>query len=77
VAYVYAGRNSCNQSFCAGIPDEALDHEWELFKRWELTETEIPSKYKELLMIAVHPETRCRYYLLFRRSSTRSGSTCR
>ena len=51
--------------FFASIPDEALDHEWELFRRWELDETEIPNKYKELLMLAVHAETRCRYCLLF------------
>jgi len=52
-------------SFFERIPDDALDHEWELFKRWELTETEIPSKYKELLMLAVHAETHCHYCLLF------------
>jgi len=52
-------------SFFERIPDEALGHEWALFKRWELEETEIPNKYKELLMLAVHAETRCRYCLLF------------
>ena len=52
-------------SFFERIPDEALDHEWELFKRWELSETEIPNKYKELMMLAVHAETRCRYCTLF------------
>lgn len=52
-------------SFFDRIPEEALDHEWELFKRWELSETTIPNKYKELLMLAVHAETRCQYCLLF------------
>lgn len=52
-------------SFFEPIPDAALDHEWELFKRWELGETRIPNKYKELLMLAVHAETHCRYCTLF------------
>jgi len=52
-------------SFFNRIPDEAIDQEWTLFKRFELEETEIPNKYKELMMLAVHSETRCRYCTLF------------
>jgi AhpD family alkylhydroperoxidase len=52
-------------SFFDRIPEEALDEEWTLFKRWELEETLIPNKYKELLMLAVHAETKCRYCTLF------------
>lgn len=52
-------------SFFDRIPDDAIDEEWTLFKHWELEETLIPNKYKELLMLAVHSETRCRYCTLF------------
>jgi AhpD family alkylhydroperoxidase len=52
-------------SFFSRIPDEVLDPEWQLFKRWELGDTLIPNKYKELMMLAVHSETRCRYCVLF------------
>jgi AhpD family alkylhydroperoxidase len=52
-------------SFFNRVPDDLLDHEWQLFRRLELSETLIPSKYKELLMLAVHAETRCRYCTLF------------
>lgn len=52
-------------TFFNQIPDEALDPEWTLFKRFELEQTIIPNKYKELLMLAVHSETRCRYCTLF------------
>ena len=52
-------------SFFDRIPDEAIDQEWTLFKRWELDETLIPAKYKELMMLAVHSETRCEYCTLF------------
>lgn len=52
-------------SFYDRIPDDVLDQEWTLFKHWELGETHIPNKYKELLMLAVHAETKCRYCTLF------------
>lgn len=52
-------------SFFNRIPDAVIDHEWTLFKHWELGETHIPNKYKELLMLAVHAETKCRYCTLF------------
>lgn len=52
-------------SFFERMPDATLDQEWSLFKRWELEETRIPNKYKELLMLAVHSETHCRYCTLF------------
>ena len=58
-------------SFFGRIPDEVLDPEWQLFKRWELGETLIPNKYKELLMLAVHSETRCRYCTLFHTEAAR------
>lgn len=52
-------------SFFNRVPDDLLDHEWQLFRRLELGETLIPNKYKELMMLAVHAETRCRYCTLF------------
>ena len=52
-------------SFFNRVPDETLDHEWQLFRRMEFGETHIPNKYKELLMLAVHAETHCRYCTLF------------
>jgi len=52
-------------SFFNRMPDQTVDEEWTLFKHWELDKTLIPNKYKELLMLAVHAETRCRYCTLF------------
>ncbi|WP_156727898.1 carboxymuconolactone decarboxylase family protein [Streptomyces apocyni] len=51
--------------FFADIPDDLLDAEWEIFKKLELGETLIPNKYKELIGIALHSETKCRYCTLF------------
>lgn len=51
--------------FMRRIPDQFLDAEWTLFKELELGETLIPNKYKELIGVAVHSETKCRYCTLF------------
>ncbi|MDH2390526.1 carboxymuconolactone decarboxylase family protein [Streptomyces sp. HNM0663] len=52
-------------AFFAEIPDSLLEAEWEIFKTLELGETLIPNKYKELIGIALHSETKCRYCTLF------------
>jgi AhpD family alkylhydroperoxidase len=52
-------------SFFKSIPEEFLDYEWELFKRIELGQTLIPNKYKELMGVALHSETKCHYCTLF------------
>lgn len=52
-------------SFFQEIGDEYLDFEWELFKKLELGDTLIPNKYKELMGIAIHSESKCRYCTLF------------
>lgn len=52
-------------SFFSEIPDRLLDAEWTLFKDLELGETLIPNKYKELIGVALHANTKCRYCTLF------------
>lgn len=51
--------------FFKSIPDQYLDYEWQLFKSLELGETLIPNKYKELMGVAIHAETKCVYCTLF------------
>lgn len=58
-------------SFFRRIPDSVLDPEWELFKRIELGETLIPNKYKELMGVAIHSETKCRYCTLFHQEAAK------
>jgi AhpD family alkylhydroperoxidase len=58
-------------AFFDDIPDAVIDQEWQLFRHWELSETAIPNKYKELLMLAVHAETHCRYCTLFHTETAR------
>ncbi|MEL7832452.1 carboxymuconolactone decarboxylase family protein [Fodinibius sp. Rm-B-1B1-1] len=58
-------------TFFKKIPDDSFNHEWQLFKRLELGETLIPNKYKELMGIAIHSETKCRYCTLFHTEAAR------
>ncbi|WP_304452198.1 carboxymuconolactone decarboxylase family protein [Nocardiopsis sp. YSL2] len=51
--------------FFSSIPDELIGAEWEIFKHLELGETLIPNKYKELMGVALHSETKCGYCTLF------------
>lgn len=52
-------------TFLNRIPDDLMDHEWTLLKHFDLEETRIPNKYKELMGIAIHAGTKCRYCTLF------------
>jgi AhpD family alkylhydroperoxidase len=52
-------------NFLKNIPDDVIGPEWQLLKHYELEETVIPNKYKELLMLAVHAGDHCRYCTLF------------
>lgn len=59
-------------SFFEGVPDQLLDLEWVLFRRFELEhefQTEsgpfIPAKYRQLMGVALHSETKCHYCTLF------------
>ncbi|MFI9718624.1 carboxymuconolactone decarboxylase family protein [Streptomyces sp. NPDC052396] len=57
--------------FFSHIPTELLGPEWEIFKKLELGETLIPNKYKELIGVGLHAETKCRYCSLFHTEAAR------
>jgi AhpD family alkylhydroperoxidase len=52
-------------SFFNQIPDAYLPAEWDLFSELTFGETHIPNKYKELMGVAIHSETKCHYCTLF------------
>ena len=58
-------------SFFDRFPEETLDYEWTLFRRFELKESfrpnglHIPVKYRQLMGVALHSETKCHYCTLF------------
>ncbi|MBI5493922.1 MAG: carboxymuconolactone decarboxylase family protein [Deltaproteobacteria bacterium] len=58
------------------LPQTALPPFWSLMKNFQLGETRIPNKYKELIGLAVSGATRCRYCALFHTEAARlNGAT--
>jgi AhpD family alkylhydroperoxidase len=53
------------------MPDTAIGGFWELMRDFQLGETRIPNKYKELIGLAVSGATRCRYCALFHTEAAR------
>ncbi len=47
------------------MPDTALGGFWAMMRDFQLAETAIPNKYKELIGLGVSGATRCRYCVLF------------
>ncbi len=47
------------------IPESAVDGYWAMMRDFQLAETAIPNKYKELIGLGVSGATRCRYCALF------------
>ncbi len=47
------------------MPDSALEGFWGLMRDFQLAETAIPNKYKELIGLGVSGATRCKYCTLF------------
>ena len=52
-------------SWVEGMPDSALAGFWGMMRDFQLAETEIPNKYKELIGLGVSGATRCKYCTLF------------
>jgi AhpD family alkylhydroperoxidase len=53
------------------MPDTALAGFWTLMRDFQLAETRIPNKYKELIGLGVSGATRCRYCALFHTEAAR------
>lgn len=51
--------------FMAAVPEDALVHEWPVFKQYTLGETVIPAKYRELLQFGVASSNNCQYCSAF------------
>jgi len=58
------------------IPPEALPLEWKLMKRFAMSETKIPAKYRELIGLAVASSIKCPYCIHFHtRAAKMNGAT--
>ena len=54
------------------MPDEVVFSFWSLYRGFDLSETVIPNKYKELIGLAVSGATRCKYCTFFHQRPNRS-----
>lgn len=63
-------------SWMRAIPDPAVASFWDLLTNFQMGETAIPGKYKELIGLAVAGATRCKYCALFHTEAARlNGAT--
>ncbi len=53
--------------FMKGLPKDVLVHDWPLWKKYSLEESEIPAKYRELMGLAVAANIKCPYCQLMHR----------
>lgn len=53
------------------MPPSSLEGFWGIMRDFQLGETRIPNKYKELIGLAVSAATRCRYCTLFHTEAAR------
>jgi AhpD family alkylhydroperoxidase len=59
-----------------GMPEATLGPFWTMMRDFQLAETVIPNKYKELIGLAVSGATRCKYCALFHTEAARAhGAT--
>ena len=54
--------------FMKGLPQDVLIHDWPLMKKYTLGESKLPSKYRELMGMAVAANIKCPYCQLFHTS---------
>jgi AhpD family alkylhydroperoxidase len=59
--------------FYATLPESALAAEWAVQRDFELAETAIPNKYKELIGLAVAAHIKCRYCIYFHSQAARAN----
>jgi AhpD family alkylhydroperoxidase len=59
-------------AFFASMPDETLEHEWAEFKRFQLEDTELTTREKELIGFGVAAAIHCPYCTYFHRKSAQA-----
>lgn len=62
--------------FMAAVPEDALVHEWPVFKQYVLGDSVIPPKYRELIELAVAATLKCPYCQTFHKGAAElNGAT--
>lgn len=58
-------------SFFKALPDSTIELEWMLFKRIQVEDSAIPSKYRELIGLGIAAVMKCRFCVYFHTSMAR------
>ncbi len=62
--------------FMKAIPKDVLVKDWALMKKYQLGESEIPSKYRDLIGLGIAANIKCPYCLLMHTAmATMAGAT--
>ena len=62
--------------FMKALPGDVLVHEWPIWKKYTLEESEIPEKYREMIGLAIAANIKCPYCLFFHRAMAKmAGAT--
>lgn len=61
--------------FFATMPDSTLEHEWAEFKEFQLGDTELTTREKDLIGYAVAAAIHCPYCVYFHRAATAAAGT--
>ena len=56
-------------SFFQDMPDDTLEHEWQEFKKFQLTDTALTAREKHLIGLGVAAATHCPYCTYFHRQA--------
>jgi len=62
--------------FCDSLPASAHDEEWSVFLNYQLGETALPGKTKQLIGLAIAAEIKCKYCIYFHTQAAKAmGAT--
>src|SRR4051794_18895604 len=62
--------------FRESLPEQAHDEEWSVFKEYQLGETVLPNKVKELIGLSMAAHIKCKYCIYFHTEAARAlGAT--
>ncbi|MEO9321677.1 MAG: carboxymuconolactone decarboxylase family protein [Nitrososphaera sp.] len=57
--------------FFKNLPADALDQMWPVFKKYQLGESVIPAKYREMMMLSAAAAMKCPYCELYHREAAK------
>ena len=70
---IYNRHSGCSLDFFENTPKDVLPQMWPLFKKYQIGESIIPKKYREMMMLASAAANKCPYCQTYHIGYTLSG----